>query len=386
MVDVANNLAQKFNLATVMQRGDAPPGYQCSLSTAEEDPEWDDFVVNHTDPHHEQLSLWGKVQRGNGWSPLRLIFRQQGRIVGGAQILERPVGRFWKVGYLNRGPLLATDDRELIAELLEAIKRLAQKRRYLYLAVVLSYSGEAIYSVFRNHGFCVRPERLPPKTAMASTIVLDLSPDLDTILMGMRASTRQNVRKGLRRGLAVRQGGADDVAIFQRHLLALCRRRGVRCNVPEGDFLALMWEAFSRRQWLRLFLTEKGSEPVGAMLLLTLGSWARVWRVGWSGTHENCFPNELIHWETIAWARQNGYRYYDFVGFDTKFAKALESGTHLAEGEICKISKFKQGFGGQVMTLSSHLCYFPMSSIRLMASMLMKAANITCQPRTCQAC
>lgn len=328
------------------------------ITNDQEDPEWDAFVVGSVDPHPEQTSLWGDVQRLCGWRPLRLIARRGSTIVGGVQLLERPLRQIGKVGYINRGPLLAADDPILANQLLNGLMRVGRQRRMIYLAVVLPYSGQFIEAALIHHGFALRPDTLPPTTPMMSTMVLDLKQDLDEILMGLRPSTRQNVRKAQKRGLSFREGTAEDLDTFNDLLLELCKRRRVETNVPQGPFLKELWKVMASKGYLKIFLTEHGSEPIGALLLFTMGGWARLWRIGWSGRYAAAYPNELIHWETIRWARQNGYRYFDFVGFDTKYAKAIVEGRSLPADEACKISFFKQGFGGRVLTLQPHYCYF----------------------------
>jgi lipid II:glycine glycyltransferase (peptidoglycan interpeptide bridge formation enzyme) len=333
--------------------------YETIISSPGIDPEWDDFVLETPTAHHEQTSLWGEAQRHAGWSAVRLLVRQGGKLVGGAQILEKPVGPFgWTVGYLNRGPLAASNDHELGHTIIEGIKHHAKRRRMIYLAVVLPYDGQYLENILTAAGFALSPPSLPPTTSMRSTIVLDLAPDTEQILMQMRSKTRQNIRKALKRDLHVRMGDADELKTFIQLLKTLCVRRGVRSNVPMNDFVPDLWTKFATKGMLHLFLTENNDEPVAALLVFTCGRWARAWRYGWTGNHANSYPNELIYWEAIKWAKDQGYRFFDFLGFDTKYAYALVHSRPLPEAEICKISFFKQGFGGQVMPLHSNYCYF----------------------------
>jgi lipid II:glycine glycyltransferase (peptidoglycan interpeptide bridge formation enzyme) len=316
--------------------------------------------------HHEQTSRWGDAQRFAGWRAGRLICRLNGKIVGGAQVLEKPIGRFgWTVGYLNRGPLLNPDSPELHAELIRALQRHARQRRMVYMAVVLPYDGTQLESELLAAGFHVSPEALPPSTAMKATSVLDLAPPEEELLAAMRSKTRQHIRKSLKSGLVLRRGAAEDVSIFQQLLEALCRRRGVSSNVPRGEFVSELWAQFSTGGNLQLFLVEKDGAVVAAMLLFATGQWVRAWRFGWAGNFADSYPTELIYWEAIKWARAGGYRYFDFAGFDTEYARAIVAQRPLVEGKICKISFFKQGFGGRILPLFPSYCYFPNPLLRV---------------------
>lgn len=339
--------------------------YETIISTAGIDPGWDDFVLRTPTAPHEQTSLWGDCQRLAGWSAQRLMVKQNGVVVGGAQILDRPIGSLgWTIGYLNRGPLVASEDPRLQQVLFESIKKHARRKRMMYLAVILPYDGSALHDQLLAAGFTVSPEALPPTTTMMSTIILDLALDTEQLLMQMRTSTRQNIRKALRSELAVRQGGPDDLPAFQELLASLCARRGVRSNVPSNGFVEDLWARFAPQGMLRMFLVEAKGAPVAAMLVFTTGAWFRVWRTGWSGKFAKHYPTELIYWEAIKWAKASGYEFFDFVGFDTRYAEALVRGRALPEAEICRASFFKQGFGGQVERLNPKYCYFSNPLIR----------------------
>ncbi len=180
----------------------------------------------------------------------------------------------------------------------------------------------------------------------------------------MRMKTRQNIRKGLKRGLTIRQGGIDDLDTFKRLLNALCVRRGVKPNIPLNGFLPELWSTFSTKGMSQLFLSEYNGETVAALWLFTTGKWVRAWRYGWAGAHANSYPNELLYWRAIEWAKASGYQFFDFMGFDTKYAHALGEGRILPETQICMASFFKQGFGGKVLPLFSNYCYFSNPVIR----------------------
>jgi lipid II:glycine glycyltransferase (peptidoglycan interpeptide bridge formation enzyme) len=340
--------------------------YRIEVSCQKEDPEWDAFVINCPDPHHEQTSLWGDLQRFGGWTPLRLICRKDSEIAGGVQILEQPFKRFGTIGYINRGPLLAVDEPLIRQTLIDAIKNIGKTRRMIYLAIILPYKGQSFESDLLTAGFCICPERLPPTTSMKSTIVLNLTPDINEILMKMRKKTRQHIRNAEKGGLTFRVGSESDVNTFKQLLFVLCQKRGVKPNIPPGDFLPELWKAYAPKGYLRLFLTEFAGEAVGALMLFTMGDWIRAWRMGWSGRYDEVYPNDFIFWESIKWAKKNGYRFFDFVGFDTKYAKALIDNKPIPQDEICKMSFFKQGFGGEVLPLHPHYCLFFNPLLRFM--------------------
>lgn len=350
----------------VVQRASESGAHEIIISPAQEDAEWDSFVIDGLNPHHEQTALWGKLQALRGWKSFRVMMRRANTLVGGAQILERTVRHVGKVGYLARGPVILTEDAALRRSLLSATGRIAKQRRLAYLAVTLPYPCHFTASELKASGFIVRHEKMPPTTPMTATLTLDLTQDLETIQAKMRATTQKHIRQAQRRGAIVREGGAEDVGTFDRLLAELCERRGVQPNVPVGDFTRELWNTFGPGGWLRLFLTERDGEVFSAAMVFAMGRWARAWRVGSSGRGSEARPNELLYWHAIKWAKAKGCRVFDFVGFDTKNARAILAGLAIPEGERCGMSDFKLGFGGNVEMLPTGYCYFGNPMIRLL--------------------
>jgi peptidoglycan pentaglycine glycine transferase (the first glycine) len=342
------------------------------VSTSLEDPEWDRFVIDGPNPHHEQTALWGKLQSLRGWNLLRITMRQANTLIGGAQILERGVKRIGNIGYLPRGPLIVPDDAALRRSLLSAIRQTAKERRLVYLAVNLPYPSHFTASDLHASDFYERHDCLPPTTPMAATITVDLTQELETIQTQMRSTTRKHIRQGERRGATVREGGASDLDMFGRLLANLCERRGVRPNIPQGDFLRELWKTFAPGGYLKLFVAERDHEVLASLLVFGMGHWARAWRIGSSGSYPDVRPNELVYWEAIKWAKANGCRIFDFLGFDTGNARAILEGRIIPESERCGMSDFKLGFGGRVMLFPPAYCYFGNPIVRL----LYRAAGI----------
>ncbi|MBI5692625.1 MAG: GNAT family N-acetyltransferase [Verrucomicrobia bacterium] len=325
---------------------------------------WDDFVLQHAEPHAEQLCAWGRLRQGEGWDPWRLELRDSGRrILGGAQILERRVGPGVKIGYVARGPLVAEgfERQDLVAE---ALAQVARRRRLSYLAVSLPYLAAGAVPSLEQAGFLRRPDTLPPSIGVKATMVLDLGPEEERLFGGFRKSRRNEIRRGERAGTTVRPGEARDLEPFETLVEALCARRGVRSNMPGHHFAAKLWSELHPSGLAQLFVAECRGELTSALMVLTGGAWARAWRIGWSGAHANAFPTQVLFWEAIRWSRQKGYRHFEMVGFDLRDATELAAGRPAEAPYHCQVSYFKAGWGGRVLLLPGEFCYFPQPWIR----------------------
>ncbi len=335
-----------------------------SVSDEADDPEWDEFVLKHPDPHHEQTSMWGRIRRPYGWRAVRLVARVDGRIVGGVQILERRIARFFTVGYVPRGPLLgeAADIPLVIGEL----KRVARARGLTYLAVSLPFFGHALLPALEQGGFMVRPDGLPPAVWAKATAIISLERDEEAIMAAISATKRKQIRRAQKAGIVVRHGTQADLPAFAELLEALCRRKGVSSNIPLGKGLDLLWETLEPRGHLKLLMAELNGTPLSALLLVSVGEWVRAWRIGWDGQHEKECPSHLIYWEGIRWARQIGAKHFDLLGIDARDASELLAGRDRSAPYHHQTTYAKMGFGGQPVLMPGEYCYFPNPVLRFL--------------------
>jgi lipid II:glycine glycyltransferase (peptidoglycan interpeptide bridge formation enzyme) len=172
----------------------------------------------------------------------------------------------------------------------------------------------------------------------------------------MRKSTRKNIRRSLKSGLQVREGNEDDVEIFRSLMWQLCERRQVSPTPPERDFFQNLWGVFHPHNLLKIFVAEFDHKPIAAHLAFNLGDTVRIWKCGWNGDHPNFYPNELLHWHMILWAKQNGFRYLDLVGIESDFAAEIMQGHHPPNDPKYGASFFKLGFGGKIVLVPDAYC------------------------------
>jgi lipid II:glycine glycyltransferase (peptidoglycan interpeptide bridge formation enzyme) len=82
----------------------------------------------------------------------------------------------------------------------------------------------------------------------------------------------------------------------------------------------------------------------------------QLWRVGWSGKHDGCDPNDVLHWEMIKWAKENGFQQFDFLHIRPDHARAILRGEKVKDS-YSGVTDYKLAFGGQLRVLPE-LYYF----------------------------
>ena len=272
---------------------------------------WDAFLTNLPGVPYHQSSLWARVKAGQGWRSALMTVTRDGAIHGGAQLLYRSIPLAGAIGFVPRGPVLASNDPTLAAAAAVGLERLARAFNVTYLIVQPPKEcADVLTPQLLRNGYRTAPEIMAPHES--TTRLLDLSQGEATILAGMRSSTRRNVRLAQRRGISVREGGAADLPAFSSLLAATSQRRGL--SWPQASFFDAAWTTMAPAGMLRMAVAEFDREPVSVFLWLVLGDTMNCWIGAWSGEHRYRRPNEALDWSGIRWAAGHGLRWYDFQG------------------------------------------------------------------------
>jgi lipid II:glycine glycyltransferase (peptidoglycan interpeptide bridge formation enzyme) len=349
----------------------AAPHYQCRVSDVPSDPEWDAFVANTPGGHHVQTSMWGRVKAGRGWTPIRVVARRSdGAIVGGAQLLVRPLPAKRAIAYVPKGPVTISQDPGLIDLIIAQIAQLARSQRVEHLTIQPANTGPDMTQALTKIGFVPTDAEVAP----TASVQIDLTPDEATILARMKKNHRRYIRYGLRQGLRGRRGSREDLETFHRLLTATAHRQGFT-PYPLSYFVS-EWDILSAGDHIALFLVEYEGEPVSAQLVIGFGDTVFTKNSGWSGEHSRLGPNHVLEWTTMQWAKAAGYRIYDLEGIDAEAARVMAHGGHLTDEMRKKPFFWKLGFGGQVTLFPPAYVTVPNRLLRvLFLSMYPKVVN-----------
>lgn len=172
-----------------------------------------------------------------------------------------------------------------------------------------------------------------------TTLVIDLTQELDQIFMDMTASYRKAIRRAEKNGIVVKKSNNYDVfyTINQRF------RKQKKLSSYEGgvdvDYMG---------KYGTLFIAEIDGETVSGSLNLEdeknirglLGASLR-FEADKDKMRSIADSNKLMTWEEIKYAKEKGITEYDLGGYYTGAEK---------DEEKEKINFFKQGFGGKLVT------------------------------------
>jgi lipid II:glycine glycyltransferase (peptidoglycan interpeptide bridge formation enzyme) len=182
------------------------------------------------------------------------------------------------------------------------------------------------------------------------TVVLDLSLTEEEILSGMKQKWRYNIRLSEKKGVTVRRGSLEDMAIFYE----LYRETAVRDGIAIHDrtyyesLLKASSEQVSVEQQqsahqaprISLYIAEFEETPLAAIITL-FSRFEAVYLYGASSnSHRNLMPAYLLQWTAIQDAKAYGSRRYDFYGIPP-----TDDESHPMHG----LYRFKTGFGGRIV-------------------------------------
>lgn len=202
------------------------------------------------------------------------------------------------------------------------------------------FAQELVKLGFKKSAKEVQPQR---------TIVLDLTKNEEDLLLAMHQKTRYNTR------LAVKQG----VKITNPKHQIPNKSQTPNSKSEMDEFWELMQKTSSRDKFsshtkeyyeklipfTKLLVAQYNGKTIAANIILFYGDTAYYVHGASDYEHRSLMAPYLLHWETIKYAKERGYKKYDLWGIDEK--------------KWPGVTRFKSGFGGQVIEyIGSFDCVF----------------------------
>jgi lipid II:glycine glycyltransferase (peptidoglycan interpeptide bridge formation enzyme) len=304
-----------------------------------EDPAtWNSFVSALPDAHFQQSWEWGELAPDLGGHAVRLGALCDGQLVGAAQVFINPIQRLDRTYlYIPRGPALSRLSIETLGPILDGARMIGEECGAVGIRVEPNVpESDCSWSEgLATLGFA---PTFPPSQPRSSWM-LDISPDEDALLAGMRQKTRYNIRLAARKGVTVREGSEDDLDIFYR----LYQETSARDDffIHSRALYARMFSLFRRAGNFCLLLASAGDEPIAAVTLVRFGRTCWYIHGASSNRHRNLMAPHLLQWEAIRRAKEWGCTLYDFRAVPDILRE---------DQDMYGVYRFKEGFGGYLLT------------------------------------
>jgi peptidoglycan pentaglycine glycine transferase (the first glycine) len=313
----------------------------------EEDAEWDAFVAAHPHGSILQTDGWARLKNRFGWSSQRVWLRRDGQLVAGAQLLFRSVALgILKIAYMPHGPLVDWQDEEQVAVLFNQIDQAMYQRGASLLKMEPfiwqdNPDSQAWSDICQQYELLTDTDSIqPPRTVM-----IDLRPSTEEILMAMKQKTRYNIRLAERKEVTVRQGTAEDIPIFNRLIRITAQRDDFGVHQP--DYYRAAYELFAPDN-AALLLAEYQDEPLAGVMVFACGPKAAYLYGASSNEERQRMPSYAAQWAAMQWAKARGCTSYDMWGVPDAPEAELEDNFLERQDGLWPVYRFKRGFGGDI--------------------------------------
>lgn len=242
------------------------------------------------------------------------------------------LGRMW---YLPKGPGIATAKR--LVEVLPVLKDFAAKNGVFAVKIEpeLQKSDENIATM--DGGGLVSVPYIQPNL---STVLIDLSPDIDTVLANLNQKSRHAIRRAERDGVIVErvEASEENCQIFYELLALTAEAQGFTSSMRPFEYYREFWQRYSNAGLGQLFLaTFEGTVVAGAFTLI-FGEKS-TYLHGASIRIEGAYGvTHLVQWRSIEWAKEKGSTVHDLCG--TPPSDKINDETHRWYG----VGRFKTSF------------------------------------------
>lgn len=294
---------------------------------------WEKFIDDHPQAHILQTPGWGTLKSAFGWVP---CFIRQEQL--GAMVLFRPLPLGLSLAYIPRGPVGQGD----WTDLWPSIDTLCNEKKAVFLRVEPNTWQPVEKNFLEDQlvGFVETDQSVQPPR----TMIIDLVPPEEDILMGMKSKTRYNIRLAGRKDVVVRS--SSDVKIFHRMMLTTGNRD--EFGVHSLDYYQSAYKIFSQKDACVLLLAEIQNQPLAGLMAFAHGDTAWYFYGASTNQERNRMPTYLLQWEAIRWAKKKGCKNYDLWGIPDHPEQVLEEQfTHRSDG-LWGVYRFKRGFGSEV--------------------------------------
>jgi serine/alanine adding enzyme len=284
------------------------------FATDAEIANWDNLVI--ANPDHGsmyQAESFAIAKAIGGWKPLHLIFNDDNteaapRVAG--LFIERNIPTLGKLWYSPTGPGFGS--AEQVAAIVPGLREFAASNGVF----LVKLESELIYSEQADKTLLsaglVKVDNVQP---ISSTVMIDLTPDIDTILAEMPQKGRYAIRRAARDGVTV-----SEVPLTEENMRTMYRLLGATGDdagfmIRTYDYYVSFWNEYANRDQGKMFFAYVDGEVVAGAYTGWMGykAW---YKDGASIRDRKAYgASHALQWHIIEWHKARGQAIsYDMMG------------------------------------------------------------------------
>lgn len=302
------------------------------FATPDELPSWNDRVLANPDSGNILQSQEMSAQKElSGWKPRYLLSDSLALVA-----LEKNIPVLGKLWYVIKGPGVATTD-ELKAALPD-LRRLAKEGGVFAIKIEPEIiKSDTALAELKDAGL-VKVKPVQPNT---STIFLDITDDLDTLIARLDQKTRHAIRRAGRDGVRIELVEASDENCQKMYQLYQTTASGLFAIRPYA-YYKKFWQRFAEAGMGQMFFAYADDKLLASAYALKFGNKS-TYKDGASLRDRPVYgTSHLLQWRVIEWAQSEGATIHDFCGSPP--SDQIKNPDHPYFG----FGRFKLGFNKEV--------------------------------------
>jgi lipid II:glycine glycyltransferase (peptidoglycan interpeptide bridge formation enzyme) len=302
------------------------------FANTDEITQWNDLILANPDGGNVfQGHEFAQQKQLGGWTPRYVIADTVAMAV-----LEKSIIGLGKLWYLPKGPGV-TSARQL-DDLLDELKIFAGQHGVFAVKIEpeLADSDET-RADFLKLGLV----KVTPIQPNFSTVTLNISDDLDTVMANLNQKGRHAIKRAERDGVTVqRVESTDENCRLMYDLLATTAEGSFR--IRDYDYYKTFWQRYATTGNGQLFFAYVDNQIVAGAYAIVFGNKS-TYKDGASIRERTVYgASHLLQWHVITWAKENGSIIHDFCGSPPSSEIKNEQHPHYG------IGRFKTSFNKEV--------------------------------------
>jgi lipid II:glycine glycyltransferase (peptidoglycan interpeptide bridge formation enzyme) len=302
------------------------------FATDTEISSWNEHILTNPDGGNILQSAEMAAQKTlSGWRPRHVMTGSVALTVLEKNVLG--IGRLW---YIIKGPGV-TSARELDAFLSE-LKKFADKQGVFAIKIEpeVIKTGETVIDFMKLGLMKVAP--VQPNT---STVLIDISDDLDTVMARLNQKGRHAIRRAERDGVTVEAVESSDENCKKMFDLYTITAEG-QFSVRPYNYYKTFWQRFAGAGMGQMFFAYADGQLIATAYAMVFGKKS-TYKDGASVRERPVYgASHLLQWRIIEWAKSRGSQLHDLSGAPA--SDQINNTEHPYYG----IGRFKTSFNKEV--------------------------------------
>jgi lipid II:glycine glycyltransferase (peptidoglycan interpeptide bridge formation enzyme) len=293
---------------------------------------WNTHILANPDGGNVFQSYeFAEQKRLGGWAPRFLLVDDIA-----ITVLEKTVlglGRLW---YFPKGP--EVDSLRRLDDILPQLRGFAAKHGVFAIKIEpeLLKTDETLASLLKLGLVKVRP--IQPNF---STVTLDISPDLETVLASLNQKGRHAINRARRDGVTTELVAASDENC-QRMYKLLAETAAGQFQIRSYNYYKTFWQRFEKAGMGQLFFAYFEDKLVAGAYAIAYGHKG-TYKDGASVRERTAYgASHLLQWRVIEWMKEKGVIIHDLCGAPP--SDQIKNPDHPHYG----IGRFKTSFNKEV--------------------------------------